>query len=94
MRDHYVRAISGSNKKSGAGRDDLLKYPHMDAILFIKPLFNIRATNAVSNIQSSLNEEEKKNPLFVFNMMINYRYPIKNQMVKIQLHLAIAPLVK
>ena len=59
MRDHYVRAISGSNKKSGAGRDDLLKYPHLDAISFIKPFINIRATNAVSNIQSSVNDEEE-----------------------------------
>ena len=59
MRDHYVRAISGSNKKSGAGRDDLLKYPHLDAISFIKPFVNMRASNAVSNIQSSVNNEEE-----------------------------------
>ena len=59
LRDHYVRAISGSNKKSRAGRDDLLTYPHLDAISFIKPFINIRATNAVSNIQSSVNDEEE-----------------------------------
>ena len=51
--------MSGKNKKSGAGRDDLLKYPHPDAISFIKPFTNIRATNAVSNIQSSVNDEEE-----------------------------------
>lgn len=60
MRDHYVRAISGSNKKSAARKDDLLKYPHLDAISFIKPFINIRAANAVSNIQSSVNEEEEE----------------------------------
>ena len=64
MRDHHVRAISGSNKNSGAGRDDLLKYPHLDAISFIKPFINIRATNAVSNIQSSVSDvEESQVPL-------------------------------
>ncbi|XP_028407332.1 uncharacterized protein LOC114534419 [Dendronephthya gigantea] len=51
IRDNYVRALSGTAKKSGSGVDEAPQYPYLNAMSFLKPYVNIRAKNAESNFQ-------------------------------------------
>lgn len=59
IRDTRVRAIGGRWKKSGSGTDELPKYPHLEAMSFIKPFVNVRASNATTNITPICEENEE-----------------------------------
>ena len=59
IRDTYVRAIGGRWKKSGSGTDELPKYPHLEAMSFLKPFVNVRASNAATNITPVCEENEE-----------------------------------
>ena len=56
LRDHYVRALNGI-KKSGTAVDEA-KYPYLEKISFIKKFVNMRTSNAQSNINIDLTNEE------------------------------------
>lgn len=61
IRGTYVHAIGGRWKKSGSGTDELPKYPHLEAMSFLKPFVNTRASNAATNITPVCVESVEEN---------------------------------
>ena len=50
-------------KKSGSGTDELPRYPDLEAISFLKPFVNVRASNTATNNTPVCEENDKNSTL-------------------------------